>query len=189
MCPTQINQINNPFEIASSNISIYSLDYNTLIPLEAFEGIYPIATAPYAMPMTLGLTHNAPFQDAMQFYKYSTNYIQISIQVPYSIPDGYSLRLKLTSCTIYDGTVYANFHNISHTPRYDYSKGTSHHIISNFGPIIIGTTIQVTVNLYISTHTSFRVEAFIDKAAVIETFTASSYVYEGLVEGSGQEDI
>ena len=29
----QINQINNPFIIASSNISIYSLNYNTLTPL------------------------------------------------------------------------------------------------------------------------------------------------------------
>jgi hypothetical protein len=32
----QINQINNPFQIAASNISIYSLNYNTMIPLEAF---------------------------------------------------------------------------------------------------------------------------------------------------------
>lgn len=67
----QINQINNPYRIAASNISIYSLNYNTMIPLEAFEGLYPIATASYPLTMTIGLPYNAPFQDAMQFYRYT----------------------------------------------------------------------------------------------------------------------
>ena len=107
--------------------------------------------------MTLGLPYNAPFQDAMQFYKYSRNYIQVSIQVPYSIPDGYSLRFKFTSGYIYDGMAYANFHNISHTPKYDYSKGAYALIISNFGPIVIGTTIIVTLNFYINSNTAFRI--------------------------------
>ena len=104
-----INQINNPFLIAASNISIYSLDYNTLIPLEAFEGIYPIAAVPFTMPMTLGLPFNAPFQDAMQIYYRNAMYITVSMQVPYSIPDGYSLRFKLTTCYMYQGTAYVNF--------------------------------------------------------------------------------
>ena len=47
----------------------------------------------------------------------------------------------------------------------------------------------VTLNIYISSNTAFRVEAFIDKAAVIETFTSSKYVYEGLIEGNGEEDV
>ena len=105
----EINQINNPFLIAASNISIYSLNYNTQIPLEAFEGLYPIATAPYTLTMSLGLPHNMPFQDAMQFYKDHNNYMQCKIEIPYSVPDGYTLRFRFTSSYIYSGTAYAYF--------------------------------------------------------------------------------
>jgi len=79
--------------MASSNISIYSLNYNTLTPLEAFEMLYPIATASYPLTMTLGLPYNAPFLGAMQFYQYTNEYIQISIQIPYAVPLGYVLRI------------------------------------------------------------------------------------------------
>lgn len=54
-------------------------------------------------------------------------------------------------------------------------------MISSFGPIVIGTTLVVTFNLYIYNTANFRVEAFIDTPTVIETFTASNYLYEGLV--------
>lgn len=85
--------MNNPFQIAATNISIYSLNYNTLTPLEAFEMLYPIATTSFPLTVTMGLPYDAPFQDAMQYYKYTQNYMQFSIQIPYTVPAGYSLRL------------------------------------------------------------------------------------------------
>ena len=152
-----INQINNPFEVAASNISIYSLDYNTLIPLEAFEGIYPIAAVPFNIPMTLGLPFNPPFQDAMQFYYTNAMYITVTMQIPYSIPDGYSLRFKLTSCSMYSGSAYTNFQSLTYTPKYDYSKGNTHLVVSNFGPIVVGTTIVTTFSIYITSYTAWKV--------------------------------
>ena len=46
---------------------------------------------------------------AMQYYKYTNQYIKISIQLPYSVPDGYVIRVQMTSATIYSGTAYADF--------------------------------------------------------------------------------
>lgn len=181
----QIDQISNPFQITASNISIYSLNYNTMIPLEAFEGLYPIATASYPLTMTLGLPFNAPFQDAMQFYRYTECYVQLSIVIPYSLPEGYTIRLVFTSATYYVGTVYANIHKLAYTPVYDYSLGTSILLISGTGPIVVGTTVTVTMMIYINTNSNFRITGYIDTAAVISAFSSPAYLYEGLVESSG----
>ena len=44
----------------------------------------------------------------------------------------------------------------------------------------------MTFCIYINSNVaSFRIEAFIDTPTIINTFTATNYVYEGLVEGSG----
>ena len=107
--------------------------------------------------MTLGLPYNAPFQDALQFYRYATNYLDISIQIPYSVPAGYSLRIKMTYCYMYQGTAYINIEGLDYTPTYDYSLGNTHLIISNMGPIVVGTTLKITLWMYINTHTSWRV--------------------------------
>jgi hypothetical protein len=181
----QINQINNPFAIQASNISIYTLDYNTLIPLEAFEGLYPIATASYTLTMALGLPYNAPFQGAMQFYQYSNNYIQLSIQIPYSVPEGYTIRIVLTSATFYEGTAYANFQSLTYTPVYDYSVTNTVLLISGMGPIVVGTTFTVTALIYLNTNSLFIVKSYLDTPAVIAAFSSSRYLYEGIVDGSG----
>jgi hypothetical protein len=55
--------------------------------------LYPIATTSFPLTVTMGLPYDAPFQDAMQYYKYTQNYMQFSIQIPYTVPAGYSLRL------------------------------------------------------------------------------------------------
>jgi hypothetical protein len=39
-----VTEIKNPFYIASSNISIYSADFNSLTPLEAYERLLPLKT-------------------------------------------------------------------------------------------------------------------------------------------------
>ena len=177
----QINQINNPYRIAASNISIYSLNYNTMIPLEAFEGLYPIATASYPLTMTIGLPYNAPFQDAMQFYRYTQIYVQLSILIPYSVPEGYKLRLEFTSIYYYPGTVYININKLNYTPSYDFSLGQYKMIISGMGPIVVGTTLTVTMLVYINTNSNFRINGYIDTASTLSAFSSSSYLYQGLV--------
>ena len=47
----------------------------------------------------------------------------------------------------------------------------------------------MTFSIYINSFTAFRIEAFIDTPTILETFTASNYVYEGLAEGSSEIDV
>lgn len=143
--------------------------------------LYPIATVSYPLTMTLGLPYDAPFTDSMQYYQYNANYIQLSISIPYSIPADYKLRIVLTSATFYIGTAYININSATYTPVYDYSKGTTILVISNMGPIVVGTTVKIIALIYINTNNLFRVSAYIDTNSVIDTFAASSYLYQGLV--------
>ena len=131
--------------------------------------------------MTLGLPYNAPFQDAMQFYRYTQCYVQLSILIPYSVPDGYTIRLVFTSASYYVGTIYANIQQLNYTPTYDFSLGTGTLLISGTGPIVVGTTVTVTMMIYISTNSNFRINGYIDTASAISAFSSTSYLYEGLV--------
>ncbi len=150
--------------------------------------LYPIATASYTMTMSLGLPYDAPFQDAMQYYQYKNNYIQISILIPYSVPSGYALKIKLNSAvaTFSLGSAYINIQTSSYTPVYQYDAVSSSYIvITGMGPIVIGTTLKVTANVYINTNSLFGVNTYIDTPEIISAFTSSSYLYQGLIEGSG----
>jgi hypothetical protein len=148
--------------------------------------LYPIATVSYPLAMNLGLPYDAPFLGAMQYYKYANQYIQISIQIPYTVPDGYIIRVQFTSASIYSGTAYANFESLIYTPLYDYSVSNAVLLISGMGPIVVGTNIILTLQIYISTHSIFNVRTYIDTPAAMATFTTSkTYVFQGLAEGSG----
>lgn len=147
--------------------------------------LYPIATTSYQMTVALGLPYDAPFQDAMQYYKYTQNFMQFSIQIPYTVPAGYSLRLKLNYAYFYTGTAYINIQSSSYTPTYDYSVDQYNLIISNMGPIVIGTTLKIIALVYIDTNTLFNLKVYIDTPAIIRAFTAPTYLYEGIKDGSG----
>lgn len=147
--------------------------------------LYPIATTSYQMTVALGLPYDAPFQDAMQYYKYTQNFMQFSIQIPYTVPAGYSLRLKLNYAYFYKGTAYINIQSSSYTPTYDYSVDQYNLIISNMGPIVIGTTLKIIALVYIDTNTLFNLKVYIDTPAIIRAFTAPTYLYEGIKDGSG----
>ena len=138
--------------------------------------LYPIATVSYPLTLTLGLPYNAPFQGAMKYYINTNQYVQLSIQIPYSVPDGYGIRIKLTSATFYTGSAYANFQSQNYTPSYNYKVANNILIITGMGPIVIGTTVVVTAMISITTSGLFGVNAYIDTASVILT-TPTSYVY------------
>lgn len=147
--------------------------------------LYPIATVSYPLTLTLGLPYSAPFQGPMQYYQNTNQYIQLSIQIPYSVPAGYAILIQLTSATFYTGTAYANFQTQAYTPLYNYAVANNILLISGMGPIVVGTTVVVTFMVTINTNSLFGVGAYIDTAAVIAAFTASNYVYYGLTESSG----
>lgn len=105
----EITEIQNPFFLASSNISIYSSDYNSLTPLEAFENLYPLATTTQDLDVDLGLPYDMPFQGPCQFYRSELNHYKITFNMPKSVPAGYSIKVFLSQNTILEGTAYASF--------------------------------------------------------------------------------
>lgn len=149
----QINQINSPFIIAATNISIYSLNYNTLTPLEAYEMLYPIATVSYPLTLTVGLPYSAPISGAMQFYQNINQFVQLQISIPYSVPDLYSIKIVLQNANMIAGTAYSSFQSLTYTPSYTYSAAAL--VISGMGPIVIGTVVSVTFQMKITTASLF----------------------------------
>ena len=53
------------------------------------------------------------------------------------------------------------------------------------GPIVVGTTLKMTVMVDLQNTATFRVSAYIDTPTIISAFSSSRYLYEGLIEGSG----
>lgn len=83
------------------------------------------------------------------------------------------------------GTAYINIQSSTYTPTYDYSVSQYTLIISNMGPIVVGTTLKVIALVYINTNTLFNLKVYIDTPTLINAFTASSYLYAGFKDGSG----
>ena len=125
----------------------------------------------------MGLPYDAPYIGPMQYYQNTSHYVQISIQIPYSVPDGYVLRIQFTNTNIYAGTAYANFQSLNYTPIYNYAVATNVLVISGFGPIVIGTTVVVNLMIVFYTGNLFAIKAYIDTAAAITSFSASKYVF------------
>ena len=145
--------------------------------------LYPISTVSYPLVTTLGLPYDAPIQGPMNFYQNLWQYVQVSFTIPYSVPDGYSIRIQVLNAQILPGSGYANFQSLIYTPVYTYS--TYYMIVSSMGPITVGTVVTINFEIYIQTTTLFQVQVYIDTNAVINAFTAAKYVYYGLVEDSG----
>ena len=121
----------------------------------------------------MGLPYDAPYIGPMQYYQNTSHYVQI----PYSVPDGYVLRIQFTNTNIYAGTAYANFQSLNYTPIYNYAVATNVLVISGFGPIVIGTTVVVNLMIAFYTANLFAIKAYIDTAAAITSFSASKYVF------------
>jgi hypothetical protein len=45
----------------------------------------------------------------MTLYYAMYQFVQVKIAIPYSVPEGYSIRLDLTNAQFYLGSAYANF--------------------------------------------------------------------------------
>jgi hypothetical protein len=141
--------------------------------------LYPIATISYPLTLTLGLPYGAAMTGPMQFYQNINEFVQLQISIPYTVPDKYSIMIQLLNANVITGTAYSNFQSLTYTPIYGYTSSSLS--ISSMGPIPIGTVVTITFQITITTTNLFQVNAYIDTAAVIAAFTASSYVYYGLV--------
>ena len=71
--------------------------------------LYPIATVSYPLTVSIGLPYSAPIHEAMQFYEWLYQYVTVTITIPYTVPDGYSIRIQLLNAQILQGSAYANF--------------------------------------------------------------------------------
>jgi hypothetical protein len=131
--------------------------------------LYPIATVPYSLTVTLGLPYSAPFLSSMQLYQNINQFIQLQISIPYSVPDGYSIRIKINDADLLAGTAYSSLNSLTYDPIYTYitTPSPASLIISGMGPIPIGTTVTITFQIKITTSSLFRCTAYIDKQSVI----------------------
>ena len=99
--------------------------------------------------MVMGLPNDAPKTGAMQFYyQRSHNMVQIKLTIPYSVPNGYSIRIvpTLAQFDIF-GHAYCNIQSNVYTPVYSY--GQYFIIVTKFGPLIAGTVVTCNFHLYI----------------------------------------
>jgi len=84
--------------------------------------------------VSIGLPFDVPLVDSMTFYKNIYQYIKVRITIPYTVPQGYSIKILYTSgggAVVNAGTAYANFQNLSYDPIYVY--GSNYIIISGMG--------------------------------------------------------
>lgn len=122
----------------------------------------------------------------MQYYQGINQFIQLTMAIPkYSVPNGYSILLQLTSATFLPGSAYySGLNSLAYTPSYSYVSNNIL-IVTGMGPIVVGTTLTFNFKINIATSSLFNLQVYIDTAAVISAFTAPSYMYYGNVEGSG----
>jgi hypothetical protein len=148
--------------------------------------LYPIATVSYPLTLSIGLPYGAPFQGPMAFYQGLNQYVQLTFTIPYSVPNGYSIRVRLVAATIIQGTAYVNFQSLNYTTIYKY--GSDYVVMSSMGSITIGTVVSINFEINIASSSLFEVHTYIDTDSVISAFVSSvgsNYVYYGLIEGSG----
>lgn len=136
----EITEISNPFQIAQSNISIYSADFNSLTPLEGYETFYILNTVTYDLDVELGLPYDMPREGPCVIYKNSDNYLKVTFNMPKDVPEGYAIKVAFTEMTIREGTAYVNFESLAYTTVYEYPSSTSF-VMKSMGPIYEGARI------------------------------------------------
>jgi hypothetical protein len=144
--------------------------------------LYPIATVSYPLTVSLGLPYNAPIQGPMNFYQGINQYVQVSVTIPYSVPDGYSIRIELTDAQVIQGSAYANFQSLTYTTVYSYNS--AYLVMSSMGPIPVGTVVIINLQVLFTSSSLAQFAVYIDTASVINAFSTPSgtnYLYYGLI--------
>ena len=89
-----ISNILNPLEISSGAISLYSLPYNSITPLEVTELTIPYQTVSYTPTLTLytaeGISPTAP----LEFYMDTVQYITLTIQLPKILDPSFIVQIS-----------------------------------------------------------------------------------------------
>lgn len=163
-------------------MSIYSMNYNSLTPLEGLEHGYPIKTVTYPMSVTLGIPFDQPRDGPRVFYKNLIQYVKVDITIPKAVPEGYAIKYVLTGGTIEPGTAFSNFQSLSIDPIYIYGSNTL--TIKGIDAILFGSKIETTLKIIKDSVTGFTFNVYIDTEAVIQASSAPRYMYEGRVDGT-----
>jgi len=88
-----ISNIQNPLEISSGAISLYSLPYNSISPLEVQELSIPFQTISLSAPVNIYTAEGLSPNSAVEFYLQTTQYITVSIQLPSNFNPSYILQI------------------------------------------------------------------------------------------------
>jgi hypothetical protein len=113
--------------------------------------------------------------DPIQMYQNMEQYLVISVVAYQDIPAGYALYLNIPAFSVIPGTAYANT-STTNTSQVIYNFTTNSILVSGFGVIASGATIQVSLK---ATITSASVQVFASLDLYSKTFPVASPLFYG----------
>ena len=96
----------NPLEISSAAVSVYSLPYNSITPLEVRELFIPFQTASYTPTLTIYTAEGISASPPLEFYMDTLQYVTLSIILPRVWDSSFILQLQSDALFFQQGTVY-----------------------------------------------------------------------------------
>lgn len=172
----QINDIQSPFTRSTAYFSFFSLPFNSVNPYESSELNIPITTTYFPLTVTLGLPQSMPINnDPIQLYQNREQYIVVTVTTNQDIPAGYALYISIPSASFIPGTAYANT-STTIASRVVYNFTTNSVLVSGFGMINSGATIQVSCKITIN---SASVQVFASVDLYTKTFPVASPLFYG----------
>ena len=172
-----ISNILNPLEISTGAISLYSMPYNSITPLEVTELTIPYQTVSYTPTLTLytaeGLSTLAP----MEFYMDTVQYITLTILLPRVLDPTFIVQVASDALYFQEGTVYLKTSTVnSNTLVYSHPDSQTLQVSGFSGTIPSGSLLTVTFSAWIGASPIFNIYVSIDTAAHI---TASAPIIYG----------
>lgn len=164
-----ISNIYNPMEISQGALSLYSMPYNSITPLEVSEMNIPYQTSSFVPTLTLytaeGVSPSAP----MEFYMDTVQYITLTILLPRALDPSFIVQVKSDALAFQTGTAYLKTSTLnSNTLTYSYPNGQTIQIKGFPYLVPSGTLLTLTFSAWIATNPIFNIYVSIDTQAHVD---------------------
>ena len=163
-----VSNIYNPLEISSGAVSLYSLPYNSITPLEVRELSIPLQTVSYTPTLSLWNAEGLLVAAPMEFYMETLQYITLKIVLPYQLDPSFVVQVASDVLLIEEGTVYLSTSTLN-SDALVYSLPNANTVqVAGFPSVVpTGTTITVTLSAWIDNSPIFNIYVSIDTLAHI----------------------
>lgn len=172
-----ISNILNPLDISTGAISLYSMPYNSITPLEVTELTIPYQTVSYTPTLTLYTAEGISALAPMEFYMDTVQYITLTILLPRVLDPTFIVQIASDALYFQEGTVYLKTSTVnSNTLVYSHPDSQTLQVSGFSGTIPSGSLLTVTFSAWIGASPIFNIYVSIDTAAHI---TASAPIIYG----------